>query len=70
MLKLPLIPLLLGLRLIQLLLLPDKIPEYAYFFIVVLVEVKPIAMTEPDLEQVVVETLLRNVYLLCRLLQG
>ncbi len=69
MLKLPLIPLLLGLGLIQLFLLPDKVSEYAYFFIVVLVEVKPIPMTEPYLEQVVVETLLRNVYLLCRLLQ-
>lgn len=40
--------------LILFLLVPHKIPQHPHLVIVVLVEIEPILMSEPNLEQVVV----------------
>lgn len=52
------------LLLILFLFVPHEIPQHSHFIVVVFIEIEPVLMSEPDLEEVVVQTLLGDVHFL------
>ena len=48
--------------------LAHEVPEHSDFVIVVFVEVEAVPLSEPDLEQIVVQTLFRYLHLPCSVL--
>ena len=58
---------LLVLQFVVFFLLSHKISQHSHFIIVMLIEVKLVFVSEPDLEQVIVEALFWYVHFFCRL---
>jgi hypothetical protein len=68
--ELALLLLALDVRLVAFLTLTHEVPKDSHLVVVVLIEVEPVAMAEPDLEEVVIQTLLGDLDFSGCVLQG